>query len=57
MISVVEFLFDKGIFGEGVFSVDFVGIVYLDGLIIGSEVNVKFCFDIIYMQMVVDGEF
>jgi NitT/TauT family transport system substrate-binding protein len=56
MTSVAEFLFDKGILGEGAPSADFVGIAYPDGSITGSEANVKFRFDTTYMQMAADGE-
>jgi NitT/TauT family transport system substrate-binding protein len=55
MTNVAEFLFDKGILGEGAPSADFVGIEYPDGSISGSEANVKFRFDTTYMQMAADG--
>ena len=55
MTSVAEFLFDKGILGEGAPSPDFVGIAYPDGTITGSTANVKFRFDTTYMQMAADG--
>ncbi|WP_136440932.1 putative urea ABC transporter substrate-binding protein [Pacificoceanicola onchidii] len=55
MTSVAEFLFDKGILGEGAPSADFVGVAYPDGSISGSEANVKFRFDTTYMQMAADG--
>ncbi|MBO9464146.1 alkanesulfonate transporter substrate-binding subunit [Pelagimonas phthalicica] len=55
MTNVAEFLFDKGILGEGAPSADFVGIAYPDGKITGSEANVKFRFDTTYMQMAADG--
>jgi NitT/TauT family transport system substrate-binding protein len=56
MTNVAEFLFDKGILGEGAPSPDFVGVAYPDGSITGDENNVKFRFDATYMQMAADGE-
>ena len=55
MVNVAEFLFDKGILGEGAPSADFVGVAYPDGTITGSEANVMFRFDTTYMQMAADG--
>lgn len=55
MTNVAEFLFDKGILGEGAPSADFVGIAYPDGTVTGDENNVKFRFDATYMQMAADG--
>ncbi|SFA95531.1 NitT/TauT family transport system substrate-binding protein [Poseidonocella pacifica] len=55
MIEIAEFLFDKGILGEGAPSADFVGIEYPDGTITGSDANVMFRFDASYMQMAADG--
>jgi len=55
MVSVAEFLFDKGILGEGAPSADFVGVAYPDGTITGDAANVKFRFDTTYMQMAADG--
>lgn len=55
MVSVAEFLFDKGILGEGAPSADFVGVEYPDGTITGDAKNVQFRFDTTYMQMAVDG--
>jgi NitT/TauT family transport system substrate-binding protein len=54
MVNVAEFLFDKGILGEGAPSADFVGVAYPDGSITGDPENVKFRFDDTYMQMAVD---
>ncbi|WHZ33779.1 putative urea ABC transporter substrate-binding protein [Sagittula sp. MA-2] len=56
MTAVAEFLFDKGILGEGAPSADFVGVAYPDGSVTGDENNVKFRFDTTYMQMAADGE-
>ncbi|MCV3271341.1 putative urea ABC transporter substrate-binding protein [Roseobacter sinensis] len=55
MVSVAEFLFDKGILGEGAPSADFVGVAYPDGSVTGDENNVMFRFDTTYMQMAADG--
>ncbi|MFK7878140.1 putative urea ABC transporter substrate-binding protein [Roseobacter sp.] len=55
MVSVAEFLFDKGILGEGAPSADFVGVAYPDGSISGAEDNVMFRYDTTYMQMAADG--
>ncbi|MEO0359987.1 MAG: putative urea ABC transporter substrate-binding protein [Pseudomonadota bacterium] len=55
MVSVAEFLFEKGILGEGAPSADFVGVAYPDGSITGDPNNVKFRFDTTYMQMAADG--
>ena len=55
MVNVAEFLFDKGILGEGAPSPDFVGVAYPDGSVTGDENNVKFRYDTTYMQMAADG--
>ncbi|MDX8351960.1 putative urea ABC transporter substrate-binding protein [Cognatiyoonia sp. IB215182] len=55
MVSVAEFLFDKGILGEGAPSADFVGVAYPDGTITGDPNNVMFRYDTTYMQMAADG--
>ena len=55
MVNVAEFLFDKGILGEGAPSADFVGVEYPDGSITGDAGNVQFRFDTTYMQMAADG--
>jgi len=55
MDHVAEFLFDKGILGEGAPSPDFVGVAYPDGSVTGDETNVKFRYDTTYMQMAADG--
>ena len=55
MVSVAEFLFDKGILGEGAPSADFVGVAYPDGSTTGDPNNVKFRYDTTYMQMAADG--
>jgi NitT/TauT family transport system substrate-binding protein len=55
MVSVAEFLFDKGILGEGAPSADFVGVAYPDGTTTGDANNVTFRFDTTFMQMAADG--
>ncbi len=55
MVNVAEFLFDKGILGEGAPSADFVGVEYPDGSVTGDENNVQFRFDTTYIQMAADG--
>ena len=55
MVSVAEFLFDKGILGEGAPSADYVGVAYPDGSTTGDAGNVKFRYDATYMQMAADG--
>ncbi|MEP2641509.1 putative urea ABC transporter substrate-binding protein [Roseobacter sp.] len=55
MTNVAEFLFDKGILGEGAPSADFIGIAYPDGSTTGDANNVTFRFDTTYMQMAADG--
>ena len=55
MVNVAEFLFDKGILGEGAPSADFVGVAYPDGSTTGDANNVKLRYDVTYMQMAADG--
>lgn len=55
MVSVAEFLFDKGILGEGAPSADFVGVEYPDGSVTGNADNVMFRYDTTFMQMAADG--
>ncbi len=55
MVAVAEFLFDKGILGEGAPSADFIGVEYPDGSVTGDSGNVTFRFDTTYMQMAADG--
>ena len=52
---VAEFLFDKGILGEGAPSPEFVGVAFPDGSIYGDTNNVKLRFDTTYMEMAADG--
>ncbi|MEM7745992.1 MAG: lipid kinase, partial [Pseudomonadota bacterium] len=55
MVKVAEFLFDKGILGEGAPSADFVGIEYPGGVTTGDGGNVQMRFDPSFMQMAADG--
>ncbi|MGE0585754.1 MAG: putative urea ABC transporter substrate-binding protein [Flavobacteriaceae bacterium] len=55
MQFVAEFLFDKGILGEGAPSPEFVGVEFPDGSIYGDKNNVKLRFDTTYMKMAADG--
>jgi len=55
MQFVAEFLFDKGILGEGAPSAEFVGIGFPDGSVYGDPDNVKLRFDTTYMAMAADG--
>ncbi|MEL6678694.1 MAG: putative urea ABC transporter substrate-binding protein [Pseudomonadota bacterium] len=56
MVNVAEFLYDKGILGEGAPSADFVGVAYPDGSTSGDETNVQFRFDTTYMRMAAEGQ-
>lgn len=56
MDFVRSFLFAKGILGTSADSVDFVGIAFPDGQILGNTDNVKLRFDTTYMQMAADGK-
>jgi len=53
---VAEFLFDKGILGEGAPSPEFVGVSFPDGTVYGDENNVKLRFDTTWMEMAADGK-
>ncbi|MDA4844128.1 putative urea ABC transporter substrate-binding protein [Hoeflea poritis] len=55
MKFVAEFLFDKGILGEGAPSPEFVGVAFPDGSTYGDTNNVKLRFDTSYMQMAAEG--
>ncbi len=56
MNFVRQFCFSHGLLGEGVRSVDVVGIAYPDGTVQGDENNVKMRFDTTYMEMAAKGE-
>ncbi|MEM6905151.1 MAG: putative urea ABC transporter substrate-binding protein, partial [Pseudomonadota bacterium] len=55
MVKVAEFLFDKGILGEGAPSADFVGVAYPGGVTTGDPENVTLRYDTTFMQMAADG--
>ncbi|KAA2314346.1 lipid kinase [Pseudooceanicola sediminis] len=55
MVSVANFLFDKGILGEGAPSPDYVGVAYPDGATTGDAGNVNLRYDTTYVAMAVDG--
>ena len=55
MVNVAEFLFDKGILGEGAPSAEFVGVAYPGGATTGDPANVKLRYDTSFMQMAADG--
>ena len=55
MVNVAEFLFDKGILGEGAPSADYVGVSYPDGSTTGDAGNVQLRYDVTYMKMAADG--
>lgn len=55
MVNVAEFLFDKGILGEGAPSADYVGVAYPDGSTTGDADNVKLRYDASFMKMAADG--
>lgn len=55
MDEVRKFSFERGLFGDGVESVDAVGIAMPDGKVLGSEKNVKLRFDNSYMAMAAEG--
>ena len=56
MKFVAEFLFDKGILGEGAPSPEFVGVSFPDGSVYGDKANVKLRFDTTFMDMAAKGE-
>lgn len=55
MQFVAEFLFDKGILGEGAPSPEFVGVSFPDGSVYGDADNVQLRFETTFMQMAADG--
>lgn len=50
MEHVRQFSFDKGLFGAGADSPDYVGIAFPDGSVIGDKNNVKLRFDASFME-------
>ena len=56
MNLVRNFLFEKGLLGEGAQSADAVGIELADGEVLGDKNNVKFRFTSEYMKMAAEGK-
>ncbi len=56
MEHVRSFSFDKGLFGKGAKSKDFVGIAFPDGAVLGDGKNVKLRFDANYMKLAAEGK-
>jgi NitT/TauT family transport system substrate-binding protein len=56
MDHVRKFSFEKGLFGAGAKSVDYVGIAFPDGKTLGNNKNVKLRFDAKYMELARDGK-
>ena len=56
MVNVAEFLFDKGILGEGAPSADFVGVAYPGGVTTGDPANVTMRYDPSFMEMAAEGK-
>lgn len=56
MDKVRNFSFDKGLFGDGASSPDFVGIQFPDGSVLGEKSNIKFRFDDSYMKKAANNE-
>jgi NitT/TauT family transport system substrate-binding protein len=56
MDQIRTFTFEKGLFGKGAKSKDFVGIAFPDGSVLGDKNNVKLRFDASYMKMAAEGK-
>ncbi len=56
MSMVRDFSFDKGLYGDGAASADFVGIEFPDKGVLGDTKNVKLRFDSTFMQMAAEGK-
>lgn len=56
MEHVRHFSFDKGLFGAGAKSVDYVGISFPSGKTLGNTKNIKLRFDANYMESARDGK-
>lgn len=55
MEHVRSFSFDKGLFGDGASSKDFVGIAMGNGDVLGDKANIKLRFTADYMKMAAEG--
>ncbi len=56
MENVRKFSFEKGLFGQGAASADFVGIIFPDKSFLGSKRNIKLRFDSQFMKMAQEGK-
>ncbi len=56
MDSVRRFAFDHGLLGENASSVDFVGIGFADGSVLGNSSNVKLRFNADYVKLAAEGK-
>ena len=56
MDNVRKFCFGHGLLGEGIDSVEAIGISYADGTVHGSKKNIKLRFDNTYMLMAAEGK-
>ena len=56
MDQVRQFSFEKGLFGAGAKSVDYVGIAFPGGKTLGDSKNIKLRFDARYMELARDGK-
>ncbi len=56
MEHVRKFSFEKGLFGQGAASADFVGIIFPDKSFLGSKRNIKLRFDSQFMKLAEQGK-
>jgi NitT/TauT family transport system substrate-binding protein len=56
MDSVRQFAFEHGLLGENASSVDFVGIGFADGSVLGNPNNVKLRFNADYVKLAAEGK-
>ncbi len=56
MDKVRQFSFEKGLFGVGAKSVDFVGIEFPNGNTLGDTTNIKLRFETQYMELARDNK-
>lgn len=56
MEHVRSFSFDKGLFGKGAKSKEFVGMSFPDGSVLGDSKNVKLRFDANFMKLAAEGK-
>jgi NitT/TauT family transport system substrate-binding protein len=53
---VRKFAFDKGLYGNDADNVDYIGIEYPDGSVVGNKDRIKLRFNMAYTQMAVEGK-